>query len=93
MLTRSEGDDTDPLAVAKRVLVELQRPFEIAGNEVSIGASIGIATGPNSGRRAEDLTDAADRAMYMAKRAGRGSVRGSKADRRGAALGCVRLLL
>ena len=61
--------------IAKRVLLGLQRPFEIAGHEVSINASIGIATGPDSGRRAEDLTDAADRAMYMAKRAGRGTIR------------------
>ena len=75
LLTRSERYDADPLAVAKRVLGELERPFELAGNEVSIGASIGIATGQVSGRRAEDLTDAADRAMYMAKRAGRGTIR------------------
>ncbi|HWL74770.1 MAG TPA: GGDEF domain-containing protein, partial [Burkholderiaceae bacterium] len=81
LLTGPERDDADPLAVAKRVLVELQRPFEIAGNEVSIGASIGIATGPGSGRRAEDLTDAADRAMYMAKRAGRGTIRVFEAQR------------
>ena len=81
LLTNPERDDADPLSVAKRVLVELQRPFEIAGNEVSINASIGIATGPDSGRRAEDLTDAADRAMYMAKRAGRGTIRVFEAQR------------
>ena len=63
------------MLIAKRVLNGLQQPFEIAGHEVSINASVGIATGPDSGRRAEDLTDAADRAMYMAKRAGRGTIR------------------
>jgi diguanylate cyclase (GGDEF)-like protein len=61
LLTDSEHGGANPLSAAKRVLVELQQPFEIAGHEVSINASIGIATGPDSGKRAEDLTDAADR--------------------------------
>ena len=75
LLPNSQRDDANPMFIAKRVLAGLQQPFEIAGREVSINASIGIATGPDSGRRAEDLTDAADRAMYMAKRAGRGTIR------------------
>ena len=75
LLPNSQRDDANPVFIAKRVLAGLQQPFEIAGREVSINASIGIATGPDSGRRAEDLTDAADRAMYMAKRAGRGTIR------------------
>jgi diguanylate cyclase (GGDEF)-like protein len=81
LVANSERDDADPFSVAKRVLLGLQQPFDIAGREVSINASIGIATGPDSGRRAEDLTDAADRAMYMAKRAGRGTIRVFEAQR------------
>jgi predicted signal transduction protein with EAL and GGDEF domain len=63
------------MLVASEVLAELQRPLEISGHVVWIDASIGIGIGPDSGKRAEDLTDAADRAMYMAKRAGRGTIR------------------
>ena len=81
LVANSEHDDANPFSVAKRALVELQQPFKIADHEVSINASIGIATGPDSGRRAEDLTDAADRAMYMAKRAGRGTIRAFEAQR------------
>jgi diguanylate cyclase (GGDEF)-like protein len=75
LLANAKRHDDDPMVTAKRVLAGLQRPFAIPGHEVSINASIGIATGPDSGRRAEDLTDAADKAMYLAKRAGRGTIR------------------
>jgi diguanylate cyclase (GGDEF)-like protein len=81
LLPNSQRDDANPLLTAKRVLAGLQKPFDIAGHDISINASIGIATGPDSGKRAEDLTDAADRAMYMAKRAGRGTIRVFEAHR------------
>lgn len=74
LLPNSERVGADPMHTSQQVLESLQKPFHIAGQKVSINASIGVATGPNSGRRAADLTDAADRAMYMAKRAGRGTV-------------------
>jgi len=75
LLPIRERRDDGALFAAKRILSNLQQPFEVAGHEVSINASIGIATGPEHGRRAEDLTDAADKAMYQAKRAGRGTIR------------------
>jgi diguanylate cyclase (GGDEF)-like protein len=81
LLANPDDDDANPLLVGQRVLAALQKPFEITGHEVSINASIGIASGPDSGRRAEDLTDAADLAMYMAKRAGRGTIRVFEAQR------------
>jgi diguanylate cyclase len=65
----------DPLEAARRILFVLKQPFDFGGRRVTIGASIGIATGPDNGKRAEDLTDAADQAMYEAKRAGRGTIR------------------
>jgi diguanylate cyclase (GGDEF)-like protein len=64
-----------PLDAARRVLFALKQPFDLAGRKVTIAASIGIASGPENGKRAEDLTDAADQAMYEAKRAGRGTIR------------------
>jgi diguanylate cyclase (GGDEF)-like protein len=74
VLLADSGRD-EAMLVASEVLAELQRPLEISGHVVWIDASIGIGIGPDSGKRAEDLTDAADRAMYMAKRAGRGTIR------------------
>jgi diguanylate cyclase (GGDEF)-like protein len=75
LLTDTDGANGDALLAAKVMLAGLQHAFHIGGREVSINASIGIASGPENGRRAEDLTSAADKAMYEAKRAGRGTIR------------------
>lgn len=61
----------DASIVAARVLEELCRPFQVQGHEVSIGASIGIATYPDDGRDGESLLSHADVAMYAAKRKGK----------------------
>jgi diguanylate cyclase len=82
LLPKNACAGAGPIAAARRVLASLQRPFDLGGGKVSIDASIGIATGPDNGKRAEDLTDAADQAMYEAKRAGRGTIRVFRADSR-----------
>ena len=61
---------TDPedqaMAVARRLLAALRPPFELAGREVAISASIGIAVA--TGTEAPDtLVSRADGAMYRAK--------------------------
>lgn len=55
-------------AVASRLLRAVERPFEIEGQPLTIGASIGIACSPEHGRDAETLLRRADVAMYVAKR-------------------------
>ena len=59
-------------ALAKAIIESVSRPYVIDGSQVSIGASIGIATAPEDGRTADDLTRNADLALYAAKAAGRG---------------------
>ncbi|HVJ03785.1 MAG TPA: EAL domain-containing protein [Sphingomonas sp.] len=54
------------------ILLELSKPFELADQQVSIGASIGVATRPRHGATLHDLMRAADAAMYHAKSLGRG---------------------
>ncbi|MDD2760594.1 MAG: bacteriohemerythrin [Methylomonas sp.] len=54
-----------------RLLHEISRPFAMAGNEVKVSASIGIALFPKHAVSADDLLLLADQAMYQAKRIGR----------------------
>jgi diguanylate cyclase (GGDEF)-like protein/PAS domain S-box-containing protein len=63
---------TQAVAVASRLLSALAEPIWIAGRELSIGASIGIALHPGGPGRSEELLRHADVAMYAAKEAGRG---------------------
>ena len=56
---------------AKRLSCQLELPFLIQGNEVSISASIGIAFRAAGEPLSEDLLLDADRAMYRAKAAGK----------------------
>jgi diguanylate cyclase (GGDEF)-like protein len=68
-----EIDDTaDAATAAGRVLDSLADPIAIEGREVYVGASVGIAAGPED---AETLLRDADLAMYRAKAEGKGRYR------------------
>jgi diguanylate cyclase (GGDEF)-like protein len=62
-------------AVAEKLLEFLATPISVAGHEVQIGASIGIAWAPLHGSDADALMRAADTAMYHAKDSGKGQYR------------------
>ena len=57
--------------LAKRVLDTLAKPFDLDGERVYTGASIGITVFPYDGREAEQLLKNADLALYRAKEEGR----------------------
>jgi len=59
-------------SVAGRLLSALAEPVWIAGRELSVGASIGLALHTGGEARSEDLLRHADVAMYAAKESGRG---------------------
>ena len=61
--------------LAERLVAELGRPYEIDGQTVSVGASIGIALHPRDGLTPEELGQSADLALYRAKQDGRGVCR------------------
>ena len=67
-------------ALAARIIRLLGAPYEVAGNELVIGASIGIALVPEDGADADTLLRNADLALYQAKADGRGVAR--RFDRR-----------
>lgn len=62
-------------SLANRIITDLGRPFSVQGNEVLVGASIGISVFPDDGKDFDTLTMHADAAMYDAKNAGRGQYR------------------
>jgi diguanylate cyclase (GGDEF)-like protein/PAS domain S-box-containing protein len=72
LLVETDGAPADtPVEVADRIHEALKRPFEIAGDEIFVHASIGIAMG-STGTSTEDLLRNADTAMYAAKASGKG---------------------
>ncbi len=63
-------NDADMLA--HQLIEVVSRPYELDGQEIVVGASIGMALGPADGDTAETLLRNADMALYRAKGAGRG---------------------
>jgi diguanylate cyclase len=62
-------------AMAETLIESLNKPFTIAGQQVEIGASIGVALRPAHGLTLTQLMRAADVSMYQAKAEGRGIAR------------------
>ena len=61
--------------VAKKIMVELTKPFQIKQQWVNLSVSIGITRCPHDGGKSDTLLGKADRAMYAAKKAGRNQCR------------------
>jgi diguanylate cyclase (GGDEF)-like protein/PAS domain S-box-containing protein len=66
------ANETPAVGVAQRLLDTMSEPVQIAGRNLTLGASIGIVVHPGGNGSAEDLIRHADVAMYAAKEAGRG---------------------
>ena len=64
-------DSADSVRVAERIQQRLADPFNIAGHEIFISVSIGIAVSVAADTGAEDLLRDAEIAMHRAKRAGK----------------------
>jgi diguanylate cyclase (GGDEF)-like protein len=64
--------DHEVIAVAERVLDQISRPFDLTGQDVFIGASVGISLSDPTSPDADALIRDADLAMYHAKRTGKG---------------------
>jgi two-component system cell cycle response regulator len=60
----------DAVLVAERIQKKMAAPFLIAGEELAISASIGIAVSDFHAAKAEDILRFADMAMYRSKAAG-----------------------
>lgn len=69
----SAGTERDAMHVANRILSEITEPMELFGDEVAVGASIGIAVSDGSSTPAEVERDA-DIALYEAKFSGKNRI-------------------
>lgn len=58
----------DKVELAERVIHVLGAPYHIAGHEIDIGVSIGIALYPRDGQDLDQIIAHADSALYIAKR-------------------------
>ena len=74
------ADESAPERVARMILDEVRRPFQVEGNEIHVSGSLGLAVHPDDGADAETLLKNADAAMYHAKELGRNGFRTFSAD-------------
>jgi len=68
------ADHGAAISVAHKIRAALCEPFALAGHELSISCSIGIALFPDHGADPMQLLRSADTQMYRAKAAGRNAV-------------------
>jgi len=55
-------------STAQRIFDSLSAPYAVAGHEIVIGASIGVAMSPDDGRTVDALLSRSDAALYRAKK-------------------------
>ncbi|MGF1620598.1 MAG: EAL domain-containing protein [Rhodomicrobiaceae bacterium] len=67
IILRSLEPTADSVTLAMRVQTAIEAPFEIDGQHVMIGTSIGIAIAPGDGEATDQLLRNADLALYRSK--------------------------
>jgi diguanylate cyclase (GGDEF)-like protein len=75
ILQTSGAQPASSIALAEKLLAIVEQQFIIEGNDVTVGASVGIAIGFPGETDAEIILKSADLAMYSAKSGGRGTYR------------------
>ena len=71
LLMRPIDSAADAARVADRIIKSIGTPMLIGGQQIEIGASVGIAIGPGDGVKTDALVKNADLALYRAKSEGR----------------------
>jgi len=71
VVCEDEADEQRALALARRIAEALAVPCWVAGRQMTLSASVGIAIATDPGVRPQDLLRNADAAMYRAKEGGR----------------------
>jgi diguanylate cyclase (GGDEF)-like protein len=71
----ADGTEEGVASLAERILQAARRPFDVLGNRVFVGLSIGVAITPQSGTERAELLRKADIALYRVKGEGRNGYR------------------
>jgi diguanylate cyclase (GGDEF)-like protein len=66
-------NEQDTAQFVQRLVAALGKPYDVDGQKIIIGTSIGIALAPDNGSDPEQLLQNADLALYRAKTNGRGA--------------------
>ena len=75
LILLSEVDQADDAAlIAEKIVASIAEPHLVAGHELTLTASVGIALYPEDGHDVQSLIMHADTAMYHAKNTGRNRI-------------------
>jgi diguanylate cyclase (GGDEF)-like protein len=72
---------SDAQAIATRIIEAISSPVVLDAAKVSVGCSVGIASCPADGKNLGEALEAADQALYEAKRSGKRLVRSAEERR------------
>jgi diguanylate cyclase (GGDEF)-like protein len=75
VLLRNEVSTQSLALLAEKIIDSINLPFEIDGQIVTVGVSIGIAIAPKDGGDVQTILNSADLGLYRAKEEGKGTFR------------------
>ena len=67
ILVQKCASSGDADTMAQRIFEAVSAPYRVAGHEIVIGRSIGVAVSPSDGRSVDALLSSSDKALYRAK--------------------------
>lgn len=77
---RYRPGDSEPLAIAEQIRETLEVPVPVAGSQLFLSGTIGVAVHPDNAADPVELFQCSESAMYRAKRGSRNSVMASSAS-------------
>ncbi len=72
ILVLPQTSEAELIGRLSALVASFEKPFPLLGNEISVGATLGVAMAPTDGRDPQTLMRRADVALYRAKEEGRG---------------------
>lgn len=75
VLLREIDGGSSAMHVAEKIRAAIAQPFEVEGQTIEIGCSVGVAIYPDHGASEIELSRSADAAMYRAKMEGKNAIR------------------